>query len=377
MTNSSDRRPRGRLPRGPHGTAGLCWGGNLFHKTLPLVFVFLACPASAAPKVVTQGIQINLRDSRAAWFDGNYDEAMRRAMEVIVEDPGNAEARELMRNAARAMRDAQVREVEEERQQLLQSAREIQARRTEDKEATLALKVREERDFQERLEEADRARPAWSSWARAYIAHGEWLEAYRLIFSVKDQFPKDDWPVLQLERLSRALEREQAELAKRPEWYREAVLGYQAFAEGKPQEATAFWTASLERAEAKGYANREAIETRMVEAMAKLGPAPATPKRPVKPSVAKTAVARAKPRPAAALASPTPVQAPALAEPPAPARSAEVESLYVAGLVQYGMGHVGEALRTWEKVLELDAKHPAARRAVERAKKEISGENNR
>lgn len=335
-----------------------------------LLLLLVAWPAAAAPKAVTQGIQVSLRDSRAAWFDGNYTEAMRRAMEVIVEDPDNKEARELMRNAATAMRDAQVREVQEERRELLQSARELQARRTADREAALALKAKEDLEFKERLEEADRNRPAWSSWARAYIAHGEWLEAYRLIFSVKDQFPKDDWPVLQLERLSRALAREEAELAKRPDWYREAVLGYQAFAADQVQEATVYWTASLERAEAKAYANREAIEERLLEAVAKLAPAPASPRRP-KPSAAKPAAARGRPRPAAAPASPPPAPAPAA---PAPSpKSTEVESLYVAGLVQYGMGHVGEALRTWEKVLDLDPKHPAARRAVERAKRELAG----
>lgn len=330
-----------------------------------LVAALLSTGAWAAPRLGASLLQGLLRDSRAAYFRGEYAVSMRLAMEVLLEDPADPDAGDLLRQSARILADQEVAEVQRERQSLLESARELHLKREERRRREESLRKREEREFDERLSEADKTRPAWSAWMRAYIAHGEFLEAFRLIYLVKDQFPKEPWVGVQLERVAAAIERDKAELEARPAWFLEAVRGYQAFTAGRLAEADRLWRSALSRPGAETYPHRETIVTRLRES---------SPGAPIPPA--------STPRPAAGRRAATPAKASAPAAPPAPPApppppvaptAKDIEALYVQGLVHYGMGHVAEAARAWEKVLKLDPKHPAAQRALARARLELGG----
>lgn len=329
-----------------------------------LLALLLVCPGAwgAPGGSLLQGM---LRDSRAAYFRGEYEESMRLAMEVLLEDPSDDDAREILRKSAKVLADKNVEEVQLERERLLQGAREAHAKREERHKQEEAFSLKEKALHGERLAQAENARPEWSAWTRAYLAHSEFLEAYRMIFMVKDQFPKEPWVEIQLERVSAAIERDHAELETRPAWYREAVAGYQAFTSGKMEEAGNLWRSALERPGASAYPNREAIVTRLQE----------TAPKPQRPPVA-AAKPRLSRRPASPPRGPAAAPQPAKVEPPPPPpgpTAKEIEALYVQGLVHYGMGHIQDAVRTWEQVLQYDPKHPAAQRALARAKRELGG----
>ncbi|MBI4349632.1 MAG: hypothetical protein HY553_22545 [Elusimicrobia bacterium] len=319
--------------------------------------------APPAPRVVAPSLESLVRDSRAAYFRGDFEDSAQLAMEVLLEEPSHTEARDLLRLAAKVLAEQDVDRVQRERRQLLQSIQEAQARREEDKRLERELLKKEEGELAERLAKVEKDRPLWSAWTRAHVAHGEWLEAYGLIFQVKDQFPKEAWVEPQLDRLRFALRGGGANLDARAPEYREAVLAYAAFADGKYKEAAGLWRSALEKPPKGAALPRDVLERRITEALAKEAgaePKPA-PRRPV--GKARLAAKKTERVPAT-----TP--APVAAEPP-PAEEREVQALYVQGLVQYGFGHVAAAAKTWEQVLKLDPKHPAARRALERARHEL------
>lgn len=312
-----------------------------------------ARPARPAPS-----LESLVRDSRAAYFRGEYEESAQLAMEVLLEESSHDEARNLLRLSAKVLAELNVRLVQEERAKLMEGLRAAQAKREEDQRLERELRKKEDKELAGRLEGVERDRPLWSAWTRAYVSHGELLEAYQLIFQVKDQFPREGWVLPQLERLRNVLARDAAQLDKRSPEYREAVLGYSAYADGKFKDAVVYWRSALDRPPVGALLPREAIERRLTEARASASP--------------EAVPAQAKRSPRKAVAAAAPVAPPATSQ-PAPSDPKEVQSLYTQGLVQYGFGHVAEAAETWERVLRLDPKHPSARRALARARHELEG----
>ena len=322
----------------------------------------LAAPGRPAPAPTLDGL---VRDSRAAYFRGEYEESAQLAMEALLAEPSNDEARDLLRLSAKVLAELDVRSVQQERAKLMEGLKAIRAKQAEDKALEQDLWKKEDKELVVRLQDVEKSRPLWSAWARAYVAHGEILETYQLIYQVKDQFPNEAWVLPQLDRLSNVLKRDAAMLEKRSPEYREAVLGYSAYSDGRYKDAVYYWRSALDRPPTGALLPREAIERRLTESIAK-APPEATPAVAVKTPVRKPAAARAS-RPAAPVA---PAASPAE---PAPNDPREVQALYTQGLVQYGFGHVADAAKTWEQVLKLDPKHPAARRALERARHELEG----
>ncbi|MBI5201163.1 MAG: hypothetical protein HY925_06225 [Elusimicrobia bacterium] len=319
-------------------------------------------PASAAPT-----LDALVRDSRAAYFNGNYEESAQLAMEALIAEPTNAEARDLLQLSAKTLAELDVKMVQDERAKLMEEMKKIRAKQAADKVLEAEMWKKEDAELKVRIAEVEKSRPLWSAWARAYLAHGEILEVYQLIYQVKDQFPNEAWVLPQLDRLSNTLKRDPSILEKRPPEYRDAVLGFSAYSDGRWKDAVYYWKSALEKVETGSLLPRESIERRLAEAAAKLPPE--APPVPVKKPVRRLPAAAAKPKPV----EPPPAAAPAVPVEPASGDAKEVQALYTQGLVQYGFGHVSEAAKTWEQVLKLDPKHPSARRALERARHELEG----
>ena len=189
--------------------------------------------ALAAPRTLTPGpaafapgeVEELMIESRGAYSRDEYEQSLRLAMEVLVDDPSRTEAREIMRLAAQAMAEREIREVQEERKRLLLEAREAHARQEQDRKLVEALAKREDPEVREQLKSVEASRPEWSAWARTYVARSEYLEAYLLIYQILDQFPKEEWAKVQLLRLWSALERDRSWIFFRPRWYQLAVSG--------------------------------------------------------------------------------------------------------------------------------------------------------
>ena len=392
--------------------------------------------ALAAPRTLTPGpaafapgeVEELMIESRGAYSRDEYEQSLRLAMEVLVDDPSRTEAREIMRLAAQAMAEREIREVQEERKRLLLEAREAHARQEQDRKLVEALAKREDPEVREQLKSVEASRPEWSAWARTYVARSEYLEAYLLIYQILDQFPKEEWAKVQLLRLWSALERDRSWIFFRPRWYQLAVSGHREFSLRNWAAAAADWREALRSAGAGAGLPGETLERRIREAerLAALAAQPkpafvqaAQPKlalpsaaQPVptlppaaEPMLALPVAAQSKlalpraaqPMPALSLAArlmlalpaaPAVKAAPAAPEPqaaaprvwaaaakpaPPPPDPKVIEKLYVHGLVQYGLGQVEAAAATWEEVLRRDPEHAAARRAHERALHELEG----
>jgi len=209
----------------------------------------LAAPGRPAPAPTLDGL---VRDSRAAYFRGEYEESAQLAMEALLAEPSNDEARDLLRLSAKVLAELDVRSVQQERAKLMEGLKAIRAKQAEDKALEQDLWKKEDKELVVRLQDVEKSRPLWSAWARAYVAHGEILETYQLIYQVKDQFPNEAWVLPQLDRLSNVLKRDAAMLEKRSPEYREAVHAYAiafeiAEAEAKRRRRSGFTLDEQER----------------------------------------------------------------------------------------------------------------------------------
>ena len=342
---------------------------------------------AVGPEAQDFDARLLLQRSREAYDQREYAESLTLVMEVIFQKPGDREALNLLRESAHQQVAQEIQALQTEREEILKASKESHARR----EALAKL------------------RAGWGDKLKAFESRHEVLEAYDWLYGILEKHPEEPWVLRQLQRLQFSVFKTASEYHRNEPWYARAAMGYFHYTEEQWTEAQQSWQDALANPSWRGRVPYKRIRkyldilnsgapasiSQAVEPpppIAKPASAPPPAAEPVSaPPPPPSAEPASAPPPAAAPASAPPVAAKpasapdqeALAKPasvetaeaapkaPSKGQSAKVEDLYLKGIMHYGLGDLPKAIEAWQEVLKINPDHPNARKALERAQKDL------